>query len=77
MLNPIETKNCNGFLLSLNLFDCNDKNKYIKTLYSISNKVEANYQKYKIKKNNGQYRTIYEPTPLLKHIQRKNPNKYS
>ncbi len=64
------TKECNEFLLSLNLFDCKDKNKYIKTIYSITNNIEANYKIYKIKKNNGKYRTIYEPNPLLKSIQR-------
>lgn len=64
-------KECNEFLLSLNLFNCKDKNKYIKTIYSIANNVEENYKIYKIKKNNGKYRTIYEPNPLLKSIQRK------
>lgn len=63
-------KECNEFLLSLNLFDCKDKNKYIKTIYSITNNIESNYKIYKILKNNGKYRTIYEPNPLLKHIQR-------
>ena len=28
-------------------------------------------QEYKIKKHNGNYRTIYSPNPLLKDIQRK------
>ena len=64
-------KECNEFLLSLNLFNCKDKNKYIKTIYSIANNVEENYKIYKIKKNNGKHRTIYEPNPLLKSIQRK------
>ncbi|HAB67667.1 MAG TPA: RNA-dependent DNA polymerase [Firmicutes bacterium] len=66
----IGLKECNEFLLSLNLFDCKDEKKYIRTLYSISNNVENNYKKYKIKKSNGKYRTIYEPSLLLKHIQR-------
>ena len=65
----IGTKECNDFLLSLNLFNCKDKKKYIKTLYSISNNIEKNYKIYKIKKRNGKYRTIYEPKSLLKHIQ--------
>lgn len=64
-------KECNEFLLSLNLFNCKDKNKYIKTIYSITNNIESNYKIYNIQKNNGKYRTIYEPNPLLKHIQRK------
>lgn len=67
----IGTKECNDFLLSLNLFHCNDQKKYIKTLYSITNNIESNYKIYKIPKNNGTYRTIYEPNSLLKHIQRK------
>ena len=66
----IGIKECNEFLLSLNLINCNDTKKYLKTLYSISNNVENNYRIYKIKKRNGKYRTIYEPNPILKHIQR-------
>ena len=66
----IGTKECNEFLLSLNLFNCKDEKKYIKTLYSISNNIENNYKIYKIKKRNGKYRTIYEPNSLLKHIQK-------
>lgn len=67
----VGVKECNEFLLSLNLFNCKNKNKYIKTLYSITNDIESNYKIYKIKKNNGSYRTIYEPMGLLKKIQRK------
>ena len=66
----IGTKECNEFLLSLNLFNCKDEKKYIKTLYSIGNNIEKNYNIYKIKKRNGKYRTIYEPNALLKHIQK-------
>lgn len=66
----IGTKECNKFLLSLNLFNCKDEKKYIKTLYSICNNIEKNYNIYKIKKRNGKYRTIYEPNSLLKHIQK-------
>ena len=66
----IGIKECNEFLLSLNLFNCKNKEKYIKTIYSISNNIESNYKIHKIKKNNGRYRTIYEPSPLLKKIQR-------
>lgn len=58
-------------LLSLNLLDYKDKNKYIKTIYSISNNIENNYKSYRIKKRNGNYRTICEPNKILKHIQRK------
>ena len=66
----IGKKECNEFLLSLNLINCKDEKKYIKTLYSISNNVEKNYRKFKIKKRNGKLRTIYEPNEILKHIQR-------
>lgn len=66
----IGIKECNEFLLSLNLFDCNSDEKYIRTLYSISNNIKDNYKIYKIKKRNGKYRTIYEPNSLLKHIQK-------
>ena len=41
-------KECNEFLLSLNLFNCKDKNKYIKTIYSITNNIESNYKIYNI-----------------------------
>ena len=66
----IGTKECNEFLLSLNLFNCKNQKKYIKTLYSLANNIEENYNIYKIKKHNGKYRTIYEPNSLLKHIQK-------
>ena len=66
----IGIKECNEFLLSLNLFSCNDKEKYIRTLYSITNNIKNNYKIYKIEKKNGKYRTIYEPKSLLKHIQK-------
>ncbi len=66
----IGTKECNEFLLSLNLINCKDDKKYIKTIYSISNNIEKNYKIYKIKKRNGKYRTIYEPNLILKHIQK-------
>ena len=66
----IGTKECNDFLLSLNLINCKDKDKYIKTIYSISNNIEKNYKVYKIKKRNCKYRTIYEPNSMLKQIQK-------
>ena len=66
----IGTKECNDFLLSLNLFNCNNEKKYIKTIYAISNNIEKNYKIYKIKKKNGKYRTIYEPNVILKKIQK-------
>ena len=66
----ISIKECNEFLLSLNLINCKDLKKYIKTIYSISNNIEKNYKIYKIKKRNGKYRTIYEPNSILKQIQK-------
>lgn len=66
----IGIKECNEFLLSLNLFDYKNEKEYIKTIYSLSNNIEHNYKVYKIKKRNGNYRTIYEPNKFLKHIQR-------
>ena len=66
----ISIKECNEFLLSLNLLNCKELKKYIKTIYSISNNIEKNYKIYKIKKRNGKYRTIYEPNSILKQIQK-------
>ena len=66
----INKNECNKFLLSLNLIDCKEEKKYIKTIYSISNNIEKNYKIYKIKKRNGKYRTIYEPNIILKQIQK-------
>ena len=48
----IDTKECNDFLLSLNLFNFKDENHYINTLYSIRNNIENNYKIYRIKKKN-------------------------
>ena len=67
----IGTKECNEFLLSLNLINCKDSKEYIKTIYSISNNIKKNYKIYIIKKRNGKYRTIYEPNPILKQIQKR------
>ena len=59
------------FLLSLNLINSKNPKEILNKLYSISNRIENNYKVYKIKKHNGNYRTIYSPKPLLKSIQRK------
>ncbi len=68
----ITKKDCTEFLLSLNLIDnkLSDKEK-VKLLYSISNNIENNYKIHKIKKHNGKFRTIHEPSYLLKSVQRK------
>lgn len=62
---------CKDFLLSLGLIDCKYSKEYIRTLYSITNSTHYNYRIYKIKKRNGKFRTIYEPNPLLKSIQKR------
>lgn len=61
---------CNEFLLSLDLFNCKDKRKCIKTLYTLANSQEKNYREFKIKKRNSTWRTIYEPGKMLKFVQR-------
>lgn len=67
----ITLEQCNQFLLSLNLIDYSLSNSQkIKLLYTITNNLKTNYTIYKIKKTNGGYRTIYNPQPTLKHIQR-------
>lgn len=71
----ITKKQCNDFLLSLHLIDNKNTNEYLKELYSISNNIENNYKTFKIKKNNGKYRNIYEPNKTLKYIQRQILNK--
>ncbi len=71
MLNILTKEECNKFLLSLSLLNYNmSDNAKLKTIYAISNRVESNYQLFKIKKYNGSYRTIYSPKPILKHMQK-------
>ena len=60
----------NEFLYSLHLLDINNEKEYFRKLYSISNNIKDNYKVFKIKKRNGKYRKIYEPSDTLKHIQR-------
>lgn len=64
-------ENNNDILLSLFLLDQEDKKKYIKTLYVLSNDIFGNYRTFKIKKRNNKYRTVYEPKYLLKQVQRR------
>ncbi len=59
-----------GFLLSFNLFKTNDIKKVKRTLYYLSNNLDANYISFDIPKKNGKLRTIYEPSGLLKNVQR-------
>ena len=58
------------FLLSFNLFKTNDIKKVKRTLYYLSNNLDANYISFDIPKKNGKLRTIYEPSGLLKNVQR-------
>ena len=58
------------FLLSLNLIDGNNETDILNKLYTISNNKEKNYHIFKITKRNGKTRTIYEPYPNLKIIQK-------
>ena len=58
------------FLLSLSLINGNNDNDILNKLYTISNNKENNYKIFKIKKRNGKTRTIYEPNPNLKTIQK-------
>lgn len=60
-------------ILSFQLIDNNDMSddKKMKILYALSNNIENNYRDFKIKKKNGGYRTISEPSYILKSIQRK------
>lgn len=71
MWDYIGVKECNDYLLSLHLFDCEDERKYIRTLYAIANDIRNHYRKFQIRKNNGKMRTIYEPSGILKHIQKR------
>lgn len=58
------------FLLSFNLVKTKDIKKYKNTLYYLSNNIDGNYIEYEIPKKSGGMRKIYEPSPLLKSVQR-------
>lgn len=60
----------NEFLLSFNLLKTKDIKKYKNTLYYLSNNIDGNYILYEIPKRNGKTRMIYEPSPILKLVQR-------
>lgn len=60
----------NKFLLSFNLLKTRDIKRYKKTLYYLSNNIDGNYIEYEIPKNSGGFRIIYEPSKLLKMVQR-------
>lgn len=65
-------EHCQEFLLSLCLLDGTDltPEQQLVCLYSVSNHIEAHYQVHQIPKRDGTKRTIHEPDPLLKLIQR-------
>lgn len=65
----ITKEQCNQFLLSLHLVDCESDKKVLNKIYTISNSIFNNYHVFKIKKRSNGYRTIYEPTYNLKIIQ--------
>lgn len=59
-------------LLDLNLLDRSHwpDDKYIACLYALSNHPGQHYRSHQIAKRDGTTRQLYEPDPLLKHIQR-------
>ncbi len=64
-------------ILDLNLVDNGWSDaKKIKVLYALSNNIENNYREFKIKKRNGGFRTLAEPSSLLKSIQKNLLNNY-
>ncbi len=58
------------FLLSFNLLKTKDIKKLKQILYYLSNNIENHYIETTIYKKNGKPRNVYEPSPLLKNIQR-------
>ena len=70
MWDHLTDKMYDEFLLSFNLLKTNDIKKVKKTLYYLSNNLDANYISFEIPKKNRCYRTIYEPSNLLKTVQR-------
>lgn len=70
MWNHLTDKMYDEFLLSFNLLKTNNIKKVKKILYYLSNNLDANYISFEIPKKNGSFRTIYEPSNLLKTVQR-------
>ena len=60
----------NEFLLSFNLLKTKDIKRYKNTLYYLSNNIDGNYIEYEIPKKNGKFKTIYEPSKILKLVQK-------
>lgn len=61
----------NEILSSFNLLNTTDIKKINKILYNISNNIDANYTEIIIKKKTGGVRFIYEPSKILKSIQKR------
>lgn len=70
MWNHLTDKMYDEFLLSFNLLKSKNIKKIKKTLYYLANNLDANYISFDIPKKNGEFRTIYEPSFLLKNVQR-------
>ena len=56
---------------SFNLVNTADIKKINKTLYGISNNIDANYEEIIIRKKSGGLRFLYEPSKTLKSIQKR------
>lgn len=65
-------EHCEEMLLSFHLLGENDwpKNQVIACLYALSNHPEKHYEKIRIPKKTGGFRTLLAPDPLLKYVQR-------
>lgn len=61
----------NEILSSFNLLNTSDIKKMNKILYNISNNIDANYSEIIIKKKTGGIRFLYEPSRILKNIQKR------
>ena len=61
----------NDLLSSFNLVNTTDIKKINKTLYGISNSIDANYEEVIIYKKSGDLRFLYEPSKTLKSIQKR------
>lgn len=59
------------FLSSFNLINTSDIKKINKILYNITNNIDANYNEIIIKKKSKGTRFLYEPSRILKNIQKR------
>ncbi len=65
-------KHCEEMLLSFRLLGENDwpKDKVLSCLYALANHGEKHYEKIRIPKKSGGFRTLLAPDPLLKYVQK-------